>query len=111
MDQTIPNQKFLVSGPQGDASDVPILSHHHIPMPSWRGPAGVAGARGKVGRHLQLLKNDTLGVGGTLEGGGLEDGAEAALAVGLVGPARHAVVSAQLARSVESTGLALSYAA
>lgn len=57
--------------------------------------------------YIQLFKDDALGVGGTLEGGRLPNGSKTALAVGVVGPARDTTVSAQLARGMKSTGLAL----
>lgn len=46
--------------------------------------------------NSHLLKNDTLGVGGTTEGRGLEGGTESALLVLLVRPSVVATVSAQL---------------
>jgi hypothetical protein len=59
--------------------------------------------------RLQFLQNDSLGVGSSLEGGGLPDGTEAAATVGFVGPASETAVSAQFARGMKSTGLALAY--
>ncbi len=59
--------------------------------------------------HLQLLKDDALGVGGAPKGRRLPDGAEGARAVALVGPALEAAIGAQLARGVKTTGFALAY--
>jgi hypothetical protein len=54
---------------------------------------------------LQLLKDDSLGVGGASEGGGLPGSAEGTLAVLLVGPALEATVGGELAGSVKTAWL------
>lgn len=64
---------------------------------------------GLLGLNTDLLEDDSLGVGRTTEGRGLESGAESALLVAVVGPALLATVVAQLARGVESSWLALTH--
>lgn len=54
---------------------------------------------------LQLLQNDSLGVGSTTEGGALVGGTEGTLAVLLVSPALSTTIGLELASSVETTGL------
>ena len=60
-------------------------------------------------RDIQLLQDDSLGVRGGTKRGRLEDGAEAALAVRLVGPAGQTTVGLELTGGLQSTGLALAY--
>ena len=56
-------------------------------------------------RILQLLKDDSLGVGGTSERGRLPGSAEGTLAVLLVGPALETTVGGELAGSVKTAWL------
>lgn len=57
-------------------------------------------------RDLQLLNDDTLGVGSAHKGVGLEGRTQVALLVGKVVPPLLTAVRAQLARGTNSTGLA-----
>jgi len=64
---------------------------------------------GLLGLNTDLLKDDTLGVGGTTEGGGLVGGSEEALLEVQVGPASFTALVAQLAGGVQSTRLSLTH--
>lgn len=64
---------------------------------------------GLLGLNTDLLENDSLGVGGTTEGRGLEGGTQGTLLVLKIRPSLLATVVAQLARGVESSRLSLSH--
>lgn len=67
------------------------------------------GRVGLLGLNSDLFEDDTLGVGSTTEGGGLESGTEKALLVVQVGPALLTAVVGELARGVQTTGLSLTH--
>lgn len=67
------------------------------------------GGVGLLGLDTDLLEDDSLGVGRTTEGRGLEGGSERTLLVGQIGPALLTAVVAQLARGVETSRLAFSH--
>ena len=58
---------------------------------------------------LQLLQNDSLGVGSTTEGGALVGSAEGTLTVLLVGPTLSTTISLELTGGVKTTRLVVSY--
>lgn len=64
---------------------------------------------GLLGLNTDLLKNDTLGVGGTSEGRGLVGSTEEALLVVQIGPAVLATGGRELAGGVQTTGLSLTH--
>ena len=95
--------KFLLSFPCGSSSvsDVPMrLTSSPVPLT----PPNLH-LRNIGMQLLQLLQNDSLGVGSTTELGALVGGTEGTLAVLLVGPALSTTIGLELASSVETTGL------
>jgi hypothetical protein len=56
---------------------------------------------------LQLLQDDTLGMGSTTEGGALVSSAEGTLTVLLVSPALGTTISLELTGGVETTRLVI----
>ena len=67
------------------------------------------GRVGLLGLDTDLLEDDTLGVGRTTEGRGLESGTQGTLLIGKVGPFLVLSVCSQLSRSVKTTGFASSH--
>lgn len=64
---------------------------------------------GLLGLNTDLLQDDTLGVGSTTEGRGLEGGSEEALLEVEIGPALLLAVRLELAGGVETTGLSFTH--
>lgn len=64
---------------------------------------------GLLGFNTDLLEDDTLGVGSTTEGRGLEGSAEQALLEVEIGPALLLAVRLELAGGVETTGLSFTH--
>lgn len=64
---------------------------------------------GLLGLNTDLLENNSLGVGRTTEGRGLEGSAQGTLLVLQIRPSLLATVVAQLARGVETSRLSLSH--
>ena len=64
---------------------------------------------GLLGLNTDLLEDDSLGVGSTTEGRGLESGTEQTLLVVEISPALLLAVSLELAGGVETTGLSFTH--
>jgi hypothetical protein len=64
---------------------------------------------GLLGLNTDLLQDDTLGVGSTTEGRGLEGSSEEALLEVEIGPALLLAVRLELAGGVETTGLSFTH--
>jgi hypothetical protein len=67
------------------------------------------GGVGLLGLNTDLLKDDTLGVGSTTEGGGLVGGSEETLLEVEVGPLLLLAVRLELASGVKTTRLSLTH--
>jgi hypothetical protein len=64
---------------------------------------------GLLGLNTDLLQDDTLGVGSTTEGRGLEGGSEETLLEVEIGPALLLAVRLELAGGVKTTGLSFTH--